>query len=87
MIPRYTRPIMAKLWSEEEKLRVWLLVEFYAMEAWYHLGKVPEKDYQILKEKLTPYMEKGFTAENVKRVEEIEKETKHDVIAFLTHLA
>ncbi|BAU23333.1 adenylosuccinate lyase [Caldimicrobium thiodismutans] len=87
MIPRYTRPVMAKLWSEEEKLRVWLLVEFYAMEAWYKLGKVPEKDYQILKEKLTPYMEKGFTEENVKRVEEIEKETRHDVIAFLTHLA
>lgn len=87
MIPRYTRPVMAKLWSEEEKLRVWLLVEFYAMEAWYKLGKVPERDYQILKEKLTPYMEKGFTAENVKRVEEIEKETRHDVIAFLTHLS
>ncbi len=87
MIPRYTRPVMAKLWSEEEKLRVWLLVEFYAMEAWYKLGKVPERDYQILKEKLTPYMEKGFTSENVKRVEEIERETRHDVIAFLTHLA
>ncbi|MGB9761727.1 MAG: adenylosuccinate lyase [Caldimicrobium thiodismutans] len=87
MIPRYTRSIMAKLWSEEEKLRVWLLVEFYAMEAWYKLGKVPERDYQILKEKLTPYIEKGFTEENVKRVEEIEKETRHDVIAFLTHLS
>ena len=87
MIPRYTRPVMANLWSEEEKLRVWLLVEFYAMEAWYKLGKVPERDYQILKEKLTPYMEKGFTSENVKRVEEIERETRHDVIAFLTHLA
>jgi len=87
MIPRYTRPIMAKLWSPEEKLRVWCLVEFYACEAWYKLGKVPEKDYQIIKEKLTPYMEGGFKEENVKRVEEIEKETKHDVVAFLTHLS
>ncbi|MFN3920936.1 MAG: adenylosuccinate lyase [Caldimicrobium sp.] len=87
MIPRYTREVMKRLWSEEEKLRSWLLVEFYAMEAWYKLGKVSERDYQILKEKLTPYMEKGFTKENVQRVEEIEKETKHDVIAFLTHLA
>jgi adenylosuccinate lyase len=78
---------MAKLWSPEEKLRIWCLVEFYACEAWYKLGKVPEKDYQIIKEKLTPYMEKGFTEENIKRVEEIEKETKHDVIAFLTHLS
>ena len=87
MIPRYTRPIMEKLWSLEERLRVWCLVEFYACEAWYKLGKVPEKDYQIIKEKLAPYMEKGFTQENIKRVEEIEKETKHDVIAFLTHLS
>jgi len=87
MISRYTRPIMAKLWSPEEKLRIWCLVEFYACEAWYKLGKVPEKDYQIIKEKLTPYMGKGFTEENIKRVEEIEKETKHDVIAFLTHLS
>ncbi|MCS7279888.1 MAG: adenylosuccinate lyase [Thermodesulfobacteriaceae bacterium] len=87
MIPRYTRPIMAKLWSPEERLRAWLLVEFYATEAWYKLGKVPERDFQIIKEKLTPYMEKGFTFENVKRVEEIEATTKHDVIAFLTHLS
>jgi adenylosuccinate lyase len=87
MIPRYTREIMRKLWSEEEKLRTWLLVEFYSMEAWHKLGKVPKEDYEILKEKLTPYMEKGFTPQDVKRVEEIEKETKHDVIAFLTYLA
>ncbi|MCX7612981.1 MAG: adenylosuccinate lyase [Caldimicrobium sp.] len=87
MILRYSRPVMVKLWSEEEKLRSWLLVEFYAMEAWYRLGKVPEQDYLILKEKLTPYLEQGFTTENVKRVEEIERETRHDVIAFLTHIA
>ncbi len=88
MIPRYTRPIMAKLWSPEEKLRAWCLVEFYACEAWYKLGKVPKEDYQIIKERLKPYMQEGgFKEENLKRIEEIEKETKHDVIAFLTHLA
>ena len=88
MIPRYTRDIMAKLWSPEEKLRAWALVEFYACEGWYKLGKVPEEDYKIIKEKLTPYLkEGGFTQENVRRIEEIERETKHDVIAFLTHLA
>lgn len=87
MIPRYTRPVMAKLWSPEERLRAWLLVEFYATEAWYKLGKVPERDFQIIKEKLTPYIEKGFTSENVKRIEEIEATTKHDVVAFLTHLS
>ncbi|HAA84235.1 MAG TPA: adenylosuccinate lyase, partial [Thermodesulfobacterium commune] len=59
MIPRYTRPIMAKLWSPEEKLRAWGLVEFYACEAWYKLGKVPEEDYQKIKEKLLPYLEEG----------------------------
>ncbi|MCD6489276.1 MAG: adenylosuccinate lyase [Thermodesulfobacterium sp.] len=87
MIPRYTRDVMVKLWSPEEKLRAWCLVEFYACEAWYKLGKVPKKDYKVIKEKLSPYMKKGFTVENIKRVEEIEKETKHDVIAFLTHLS
>ncbi|MDF2954076.1 MAG: Adenylosuccinate lyase [Thermodesulfobacterium sp.] len=87
MIPRYIRDVMAKLWSPEEKLRAWCLVEFYACEAWYKLGKVPEKDYKVIKKKLAPYMKKGFTEENIKRVEEIEKETKHDVIAFLTHLS
>lgn len=87
MISRYTRPIMARLWSQEERLRAWCLVEFYACEAWYKLGKVPEKDYQVIKEKLTPYLENGFTEENVRRIEEIERETKHDVIAFLTHLS
>lgn len=86
MIPRYTREVMASLWSEEEKFRSWLLVEFYAMEAWFKLGKVPEEAYVHLKEKLNPYIEKGFTKENVKRIEEIERETKHDVIAFLTHI-
>lgn len=49
MIPRYTRPLMAKLWSEEEKLKVWLLVEFYAMEAWYKLGKCQKKITRYLK--------------------------------------
>ncbi len=87
MIPRYTRPIMSKLWSVEEKLRAWCLVEFYACEAWYNLGKVPKKDYETIKEKLNPYMENGFTQENIKRIEEIEKITKHDVVAFLTHLS
>ncbi len=87
MIPRYTRDVMAKLWSPEEKLRAWALVEFYACEGWYKLGKVPEDAYKEIKEKLSPYLENGFSEENLRRVEEIEKETKHDVIAFLTHLA
>ncbi len=87
MIPRYTRPVMAKLWSPGEKLRAWLLVEFYACEAWYKLGKVPKKDFEVLKTKLRPYMENGFSSFDLQRIEAIEKQTKHDVIAFLTYLA
>ncbi len=87
MIPRYTRPVMAKLWSPSEKLRAWLLVEFYACEAWYKLGKVPKKDFEVLKTKLRPYMENGFSSLDLQRIEAIEKQTRHDVIAFLTYLA
>jgi len=86
MIPRYTRPVMKNLWSPEEKLRAWLLVEYYACEAWYKLGKIPEEDFKVIKEKLKPYLEKGFSTKDVEEIEEIEKHTKHDVIAFLTYL-
>ncbi len=86
MIPRYTRPEMAKLWSPEEKLRAWLLVEVLACEAWSKLGRVPQKALSVIQEKTRRYLEGGFTAEDVARVEEIEKETRHDVIAFLTYM-
>ncbi len=86
MIPRYTRKIMETLWSEEEKFRTWLMVEIYACEAWHKLGKIPEKELKEIQKKAYPFLEKGFTKEDVARIQEIEKITKHDVIAFLTFL-
>ncbi len=86
MIPRYTREVMAKLWSPEEKLRAWLLVEVLAAEAWAKLGKVPESAIKVIREKTKPFLEEGFSPEDVAKVEEIERETRHDVIAFLTYM-
>ncbi|RJP25083.1 MAG: adenylosuccinate lyase [Candidatus Abyssobacteria bacterium SURF_5] len=75
MIPRYSRPEMAGIWTEEHKLRTWLRVELLACEAWAQLGKIPAQALATIKEKA------NFSAE---RVAEIEDVTKHDVIAFLT---
>ncbi|NPB09792.1 MAG: adenylosuccinate lyase [Thermodesulfobacteria bacterium] len=86
MIPRYTRPVMAKLWSPEEKLRAWLMVEVLACEAWAKLGRIPQEAVEKIREKTKHLLEEGFRPEDVAQVEEIEKETRHDVIAFLTYL-
>ena len=86
MIPRYTREVMARLWSPEEKLRAWLLVEVLACEGWARLGRIPEEALRVIQEKTEKYLNEGFTPEDVKAVEEIERETRHDVIAFLTYM-
>lgn len=78
MIERYTRPIMHKLWSPENKFKKWLEVELAVCEAWYELGEIPEEALRIIKEKA------GF---ELKRIDEIEKVVKHDVIAFLQSLS
>ncbi|MBW1988550.1 MAG: adenylosuccinate lyase [Deltaproteobacteria bacterium] len=78
MIKRYTREEMGSLWTDENKYRTWLSVEVLASEAMAKLGKVPESAAKNIREKA------DFSVE---RVEEIEKETKHDVIAFLTSVA
>jgi adenylosuccinate lyase len=78
MIERYTRPEMGAIWSDENKFRIWLEIELLAVEAHVHLGVVPEHDYQELRQKATVSLE---------RIAEIERETKHDVIAFLTSVA
>ncbi|MFV8313603.1 adenylosuccinate lyase [Aerococcus viridans] len=78
MIPRYTRPEMGQIWSQENKYASWLEVEILATEAWAALGEVPKEDAQAIREKAT------FDA---KRVEEIEKETRHDVVAFTRNLS
>ncbi|MEM6748218.1 MAG: adenylosuccinate lyase [Pseudomonadota bacterium] len=81
MIPRYARPPMIELWSDATKFRIWFEIEAYAAEAMAKLGVIPEEAAKVV-------WEKGSQAEfSVERIHEIEAETKHDVIAFLTHLA
>lgn len=78
MIERYTMPKMREIWSEENKFRKWLEVEIAACEAWADLGKIPREALAKIKRKAT------F---EIKRINEIEKETNHDLIAFLTSVA
>jgi len=80
MIPRYTRPEMAAIWSPENKYRIWFEIEAHATDKLAELGVVPEAAAKaVWKAK-----DKTF---DVDRIDEIEAEVKHDVIAFLTHLA
>lgn len=78
MIPRYSRPEMSALWTDETRLQIWLEVEIAAMEQMVEEGHVPKEALEAVKQK------GNF---NVQRVLEIEKEVKHDVIAFLTNVA
>jgi adenylosuccinate lyase len=81
MIPRYAREQMVSIWSPESKFRIWFEIEAYATDALAELGVVP-------KEAARQVWEKGRNAKfDVARIDEIEREVKHDVIAFLTHLA
>jgi adenylosuccinate lyase len=81
MIPRYSRPEMTAVWSPETRFRIWFEIEAYAAEAMAEIGIIP-------KEAAKAIWEKGAAAKfDMARIDEIEKVTKHDVIAFLTHLA
>ena len=81
MIPRYTRKEMAQIWEPQTRFRIWFEIEAYATDALAELGVVP-------KEAAAKIWEKGKDAVfDVERIDEIEAVTKHDVIAFLTHLA
>lgn len=73
MISRYTRPEMAALWSDQNKYQSWLEVEILAVEAWAELGEIPKEDAQAVRD---------HAKFDVHRILEIEKETKHDVVAF-----
>src|SRR6187455_2229246 len=81
MIPRYARDKMVSIWSPETKFRIWFEIEAHATDALAELGVVP-------KEAAAKIWEKGKNAKfDVARIDEIEREVKHDVIAFLTHLS
>lgn len=73
MIDRYSREEMADIWSLENQFQAWLEVELAACWAWSKLGKIPEKDVETLYEK---------ASFDVDRIKEIEKQTRHDVVAF-----
>ncbi|HEV7417456.1 MAG TPA: lyase family protein, partial [Tianweitania sediminis] len=81
MIPRYSRPEMVSIWSAETKFRIWFEIEAHACDALAELGVIPKEAAQTI-------WQKGNAATfDVERIDAIERETKHDVIAFLTHLA
>jgi adenylosuccinate lyase len=81
MIPRYSRPEMAALWSPETRFRIWFEIEAHATDALAELGVVPKEAAKVI------WKKGGAASFDVARIEEIERTTKHDVIAFLTHLA
>ncbi len=77
MIPRYTRPEMAKIWTEQRKFETWLEIELLVCEALSELGEIPSEAVKEIREK---------SKFDVQQINEIEKVTKHDVIAFLTNV-
>src|SRR5712671_5050585 len=81
MIPRYTRPEMAAIWDPQTRYRIWFEIEAHAADAMAELGIIPKAAAEAI-------WAKGRDAKfDLARIEEIEREVKHDVIAFLTHLA
>ena len=81
MIPRYSRPEMVAVWSPETKFRIWFEIEAHATTALAEIGVVPKEAAEVI-------WAKGGAAEfDVERIDEIERTTKHDVIAFLTHVS
>ena len=78
MIPRYSREQLVKIWTPNNKFKIWLNIEILACEAQCELGIIPKNSLKIIKKKA------DF---QVERIDTIEKEVKHDVIAFLTNLA
>src|SRR5512140_1575167 len=78
MIPRYTRPEMAKIWEPENRFRIWLEIETLACEAQAELGVIPREVVPVIRAK------GNF---DIARIDAIEAEVKHDVIAFLTSVS
>ncbi|MCM3217488.1 adenylosuccinate lyase [Niallia taxi] len=73
MIERYTRPEMGNIWTEQNRFQAWLEVEILACEAWVKLGEIPEEDVKKIREN---------ASFDIARIQEIEQDTRHDVVAF-----
>jgi len=83
MIPRYSRPEMTNIWEAANKFNIWFQIEAHACDALAELGVIPKAAAKAVWEK----GDKPYTDERIARIDEIELETKHDMIAFLTELA
>ncbi|MGO9391573.1 adenylosuccinate lyase [Rhodoblastus sp.] len=81
MIPRYSRPEMVALWEPQARFKIWFEIEAHACDALAEIGVIPKESAKNIWEKA------GHVTFDVARIDEIERVTKHDVIAFLTHLA
>ncbi len=81
MIPRYSRPEMVAIWDPQTRFRIWFEIEAHACDALAELGVIPKESAKAIWDKA------GHVTFDVDRIDEIERVTKHDVIAFLTHLA
>jgi adenylosuccinate lyase len=81
MIPRYSRPEMTALWEAQTRFRIWFEIEAHACDALAEIGVIPKEAAEAI------WAKAGHVTFDVARIDEIEKVTKHDVIAFLTHLA
>ncbi len=81
MIPRYSRPEMVAIWEPQTRFKIWFEIEAHACDALAEIGVIPKESARAIWEKA------GNVTFDVDRIDEIERVTKHDVIAFLTHLA
>jgi adenylosuccinate lyase len=86
MIPRYSRPEMVAVWSAEARFSIWFEIEALAAEAMAELGAIPREAARAIRERGAARIA-AMTAADLARIEEIERETRHDVIAFLTWLS
>src|SRR5947199_8919744 len=81
MISRYTRPEMASIWEAQTRFKIWFEIEAHAADAQAELGVIPKEAAKTI------WAKAKNASFDVARIDEIERETKHDVIAFTTHLA
>jgi adenylosuccinate lyase len=86
MVPRYSRPEMAAIWAPVNRYRIWFEVEALAAEGMARIGAIPEAAARTIRDKGAPKLA-AMTEADVERIDAIERETRHDVIAFLTWLA
>ncbi|MBW4024136.1 MAG: adenylosuccinate lyase [Proteobacteria bacterium] len=86
MVPRYTRPEMAAIWAPENRYRIWFEIEALAAEGMALVGEIPAEAARTIRERGAPMLAAMGPAD-VERIDAIERETRHDVIAFLTWLA